>query len=286
MSIRLTVDSTCDLDLKALEDNNVGVAFLKAIDNSTGKEYLDRELSNSKLFGLLKLGHKFTTSCPSVGDYEKLFSESLETYDHVVHLNMSGKMSASHSTALLAAQEFEPERISIFDSKQIAMGFSSIVLNVVDYLKASPVLKDVVDYTKSCINKCELLITPNSIKYVTRTGRLDATKVKLAAAVMETFNLRIQLKMLDGILQPVGKTRGTSVSNAIKYFGDALKDLSNIDLGRIVLGYTDEEEELDELIESVPNIKKFKVIDKIKGCTVIAAHSGPSTYAIAYEKKT
>jgi len=285
MGIKLTVDSTCDVDIDRLKDNNVGIAYLKAIDNQTGKEYTDRGISNEELTRLLESGHRFTTSCPSLTDYETIFTEALKTHDHVIHLNMSGKTSKSHETAVMASKEVDTDRISVFDTKQFTTGFGGIVLAVIDYLKETQDTKEALRFTEEYINRYEFLGAPNTVKYITKTGRLDATKIAIAAVALDTFNLKVQVKMIDGLLTPISRIRGTSVKSAIDNFGKHLEDLSDIDTGRIVLGYTDNVEDVDTIIEGIPNIKKFQKVEKIQARTVILAHIGPKTFACSYAKK-
>jgi len=285
MNIKLTVDSTCDIDIDRLKENNVGIAYLKAIDNQTGKEYTDRGISNEELTGLLVSGHRFTTSCPSMADYEKLFTEGLKTHDYVIHLNMSGKTSKSYETAVMTSREVNPDKISVFDTKQFTTGFGGIVLAVIDCLKETKDIKEALHMTEDYINRYEFLGAPNTIKYITKTGRIDATKIAIASAALDTFNLKVQVKMIDGVLTPINRIRGTSIKSAIDNFGSHLQDISNIDTDRIVLGYTDNVEDVDTIIDGIPNIKMFRTIEKIQARTVILAHIGPKTFACSYAKK-
>ena len=285
MGIKLTVDSTCDIEIDRLEENNVGIAYLKAIDNKTGIEYKDRGISNEELSGLLESGHRFTTSCPSLTDYETLFTDILKTHDHIIHLNMSGKTSKSHETAVMASREVNADRISVFDTKQFTTGFGGIVLAVIDFLKETQDIKEMLHLTEDYINRYEFLGAPNTIKYITKTGRIDATKIAIAAAALDTFNIKVQVKMIDGVLTPISRIKGTSVKSAIDNFGRHLEDLSKIDTGRIVLGYTDNAEDVDTIIEGIPNIQKFQVVEKIRARTVILAHIGPKTFACSFAVK-
>ena len=179
MGIKLTVDSTCDIEIDRLKENDVGIAYLKAIDNQTGKEYTDRGISNEELSALLESGHRFTTSCPSPADYETLFTEGLKTHDHIIHLNMSSKKSKSYETAVMASKEVDADRISVFDTKQFTTGFGGIVLEVIEYLKSTQDIKEALNLTEDYINRYEFLGAPNTIKYITKTGRLDATKIAM-----------------------------------------------------------------------------------------------------------
>ena len=271
--IRITTDSTCDIDLKTLKERNIGIAHLKTFDNKTNEE-----VSKEELFSLLQQGHKITTSAPNLIDYEDLFTETLENYDDVIHLNMSGKMSASYKNALLAKEELNTDRITVIDTNNLTMALALIVLYSSDITEETNNKKEALELIKDYIKRVEMLVVPETVKYATGGGRL-------AAPAFNLMNLKAQLKMVKGLPKLVGKSRGTYLEVATKYFSKTLNDLFDIDIDRAVFGYSSNKEDIDIMMGNIPNIQEFLHINTFEAGPVISSHVGPNTLALSYARK-
>jgi len=271
--IRITTDSTCDIDLKTLKERNIGIAHLKTFDNKTNEE-----VSKEELFSLLQQGHKITTSAPNLIDYEDLFTETLENYDDVIHLNMSGKMSASYKNALLAKEELNTDRITVIDTNNLTMALALIVLYSSDITEETNNKKEALHLIKDYINRVEMLVVPETIKYAIGGGRF-------AAPALDFINMKAQLKMMAGKPKLNGRGRGAYLEVATKYFAKNLKDLSNMDIDRAVFGYSSNKEDIDIMMGNIPNIQEFLHINTFEAGPVISSHVGPNTLALSYARK-
>jgi len=273
MKVRITTDSTCDIDLKTLAEKDIGIAHLKIFDNQT-----NMDVSKEELFKLLEQGHKITTSAPNPFNYEELFDESLKYNDHVFHLSMSDKMSASYYNAVLASQEFSPSEITVIDTKQLTMSLALIVLYSRDILEKTNNKEEALYLIKNYISRVEMLVVPETIKYAVGGGRF-------VSPLVDFINMKAKLKMLDGKPKLGGRGRGTSLEVATEYFTKTLENLSNIDIERAVFGYASNKEDIDSLIGNIPNIQEFLHINTFEAGPVISSHVGPNTLALSYARK-
>jgi len=274
MKIRITTDSTCDIDLKTLKEKDIGIAHLKTIDNQTGKE-----VTKNELFPLLEIGHKITTSAPNPSDFADLFEESLEYNDHVVHLNMSSKMSASHANALIAVNQLlETDKVTAIDTNHLTMSLALITLYSRDILEKTNDLKELLYLIKDYISRVEMLVVPETIKYAIAGGRFVAPLVNL-------IKMKAQLKMVDGKPKLNGRSKGPSFEVAKKYFAKHLKNLSSIDIQRAVFGYTSNIEDINKIMENIPNLQEFLQINTFEAGPVISSHVGPNTFALSYARR-
>ena len=104
MKIRITSDSTCDLN-NLVEERGIGILPLQVTLDD--KSYYDGvNITPTDIFKFVKeTGILPKTSAPSIGDYEDFFKAELESgYDCLIHFNISAKSSGSHNMAKQAAE--------------------------------------------------------------------------------------------------------------------------------------------------------------------------------------
>ena len=120
MAIRITSDSTCDLN-DLVEKRNIGILPLQVnLDSKAYRAGVD--ITPQDIFDFVaetKILPK--TSAPSIGEYEEFFAKELEGYDELIHFNISSKSSGSHNFAKQAAESFNG-KVRVIDSKALSKG--------------------------------------------------------------------------------------------------------------------------------------------------------------------
>ena len=294
--VKITADSCVDLDTQKLEDNNISVAFLSTIDNTTNKIYKDGELSNEELFSLFEQGHKITTSCPSYFEYTELFKKYLKEYEKIVHYNISSELSGSYELAKAASEEIDPKRIEVIDTKQPSLGIAINVLNAVQYLKEMSNFNKFIETTKSEVSRTELTVILDTAKYVflggrlqkilgpSIGGRLDKT-AEYGTNIAEKFNIRYFVDIEEGKIVMKKIAKGNTLKLATHHFKAILDDIKNIDLKRIMFGTTGDINNLDKIVKAIPITDQMDNIDYAEIGPTVATHGGPKALALSYIKK-
>ena len=143
MAIRITSDSTCDLN-ELVKTRNIGILPLQVnLDAKSYREGVD--ITPQDIFDFVaetKILPK--TSAPSVGEYEEFFAQQLEGYDELIHFNISSKSSGSHNFALLASESFNG-KVKVIDSKALSTGQGLLVLEACDMRDAGKTSAEIVD---------------------------------------------------------------------------------------------------------------------------------------------
>ncbi|MDE6677018.1 MAG: DegV family protein, partial [Clostridia bacterium] len=120
MKIKITSDSTCDLEEEQIEQNGIGIFRLSVILGE--KSYKDGEISPEDIFEFVKnSGTLPKTAAGSQSEYSAFFAENLQGFDSLIHYNISAQASSSHSAACKAAEEFGG-KVFVIDSKALSTG--------------------------------------------------------------------------------------------------------------------------------------------------------------------
>lgn len=176
MSIAIVCDSASDIPNKYLKDLgleeipiniNFGDKVLKENVDITGDEYYKKIMSSDVLP---------TTSQPSPGDFEKVYSSLLKKYDEILSIHISSKVSGTYNSAIQAADKVGKGKVTVIDSKTVSMGAGLVIISVAQYLKTNKNAKisDLTKLTNDLCAKSKILVACETIDYLKRGGRISA----------------------------------------------------------------------------------------------------------------
>ena len=176
MSIAIVCDSASDIPsnfIKSLDLNEVPIninfgdkVFKENID-ITGDEFY-KKLTDTKDLP--------TTSQPSSGDFEKVYSSLLKKHSEILSIHISAKVSGTYNSAIQAAEKVGKSKITVVDSKNVSMGTGLVILAVAQSLKTKPSSKmaDLVKLTNDLSAKSKILVACETIDFLKRGGRISA----------------------------------------------------------------------------------------------------------------
>ena len=281
--VKITTDSSADLNKEVLKANNIDIAYLITMDNQLMKQYKDGYLSNEELFHLMENNHKITTSQPPIDEYQQLFEKALKDYEHVVHFNMSSQMSGSYQSAMTAKNMIDSDRLTLIDTQQVSVGVGLIVLNAIDHLNNTSDFDEFLRNVSKDVSNTEMKVVLNTLKYAALGGRVP----KGVARGVENFNLRPILEMKDG--NPVKKIpkRGTVEKISFREFNKVLRNNDAIELNRISFATSNHLDDLNPILSNIGSeyLDKIENIEKFQAGSVISTHVGKDAFALAYTRK-
>ena len=119
MSVKIIVDSTADLTAQAAARVKIVPLAIRFGD----REFIDGVTIDSRKFYemLVESDELPTTSQANPAAFADAFAEAVEQGHDVVCITCSGKLSGTHQSAVIAAEDF-PGRVFVVDSKTIALG--------------------------------------------------------------------------------------------------------------------------------------------------------------------
>ena len=202
MRIKITSDSTCDLDAALLEKYDISLARLIVMKDGEG--YIDGESINpADIFAHVAAGGDLcSTAALGVGDYQDLFSRYASDYDAVVHINISSELSSSYQNACIAAAEFD--NVRVIDSKNLSSGQGLIVLTACDLSKSCTDLDELCNELVALTERVESSFVLDRLDYMVKGGRCSSA----TALGANLLNLKPCIEVRNGKLGVVKKYRG------------------------------------------------------------------------------
>ena len=276
MSVGIVTDSTCDLPAAKLLKLGVAAVPLKVIVGS--ETYRDwRDLDPLQLYEWMTTkGALPQTSPPDVQDFLPVYKRFLNTYEHIVSIHLSSKLSETMLRAQEAAAELGAEhRIHFVDSGAASAPLAEIVIGAAAAASTNGQLADVLDAAERVKSNIYTLITPVSLEWLKHGGQLSRVKGTFG----NLFGLRPVLTLQEGAVATDGTTRQNAI---IETFITRLKKRFGVAPIRMTLGFAGKSR---EEIESIKRAIEQSGLNIISGRVqligpVIGAKLGPGAIAI------
>ena len=172
------------------------------IDGETYETGVD--LDDRLLFEKLEQVKKYpTTSAPSPEAFAKAFKAAiLEGAQSIICIYVSGKVSSSYDSAILASQMFKHD-IVIVDSLNLSMGQGFMVLSAAEAVLNGATRKEVLEHLTNMGKRIHIYAVLPSLKYIALSGRLN----KYSANIADILEIKPILTVQDGRLEVVSRQR-------------------------------------------------------------------------------
>lgn len=277
MSIRITSDSTCDLN-HLIAERDIGIMALQV--NLGADAYRDGvDITPQQIFDFVaETGMLPKTAAPSIGEYEEFFAKELKGYDALIHINISSKSSGSHNFAKTAAEAFGG-KVFVVDSKALSSGQGLLVMKACDMRDEGKSAEEIVAALEEIRNRINTSFVPDNLDYLHKGGRVSGM-IKTVAGV---FKIHPQIVMQDGQLVPGKKYKG-KMSVLIKQYVDDLKEMyPDYDHSRCFVTHSSADAELVEAAKAkVKEVFQFdEIIETVAG-SIITSHCGKGTLGVLF----
>ncbi len=280
MGIRIITDSTSDISKEQQKQLDITIVPLKVIFGD--QEYKEGiEITMEGFYEKLVRAEKLpTTSQPSPDDFLPYFNEAKEAGDSVVVLLISGKLSGTVQSAMIAKDMTDYKDIHIIDSNTTITGLRILVEHAVKMKNEGKSAAEIVSKLDQLKDKTVLLAMVDTLEFLHKGGRLS----KSSAILGSLLKFKPIITLRDGVISVVGKERGTN--KGIVKILETVDEYGQIDTDYPVnLGFTAEDSKCILLKEKL--IEKYQLGDMRMfpvGC-VVGTHVGPGACVLTYIKK-
>ena len=120
--------------------------------------------------------------------YEKAASDGA---DEVLSIHLSGDMSGTHESALLAAKDSSVP-VTVVDSRQVGVATGYAALSAADVLDAGGSVAEAADAARARADLATALFYVDTLEYLRRGGRIGAAAALLGGALAVKPLLRIE----------------------------------------------------------------------------------------------
>lgn len=291
-NIAIMTDSNCGI--MPDEGRDLGIYVLPMpviIDGQTYYEGIDITLD--EFFKKQTEGADITTSQPSPGDVEAMWTELLKTHDEVLFVPMSGGLSNTCQTALMLSGEDEfAGRVFVVNNRRISVTQAQSVLDAKLLAEEGKTASEIKEILEAEALDASIYIAVDTLEYLKKGGRITAA----AAAIGTVLKLKPVLTIQGDKLDSFAKARGLKAAfrimlNAVK--NDISSRFSHFEEDSVLkVGIANtmmEPEKLemfkDEMRKNFPDMELFYLPLTMS----IGTHTGPGALGIGvvrYHKRS
>lgn len=233
------------------------------------------DLTEAEFFSRLRTAARLPkTSQPSVGAFEAAFRRLRDAGDEVVSIHLSARLSGTFGAARMAADAVDPERITVVDSKTVAMAMGFIVLEAARLGQQGAPRAAIAQRVDHLLPRAHVVCTIDTLTYLERGGRIGRAQALLGALL----NVKPLLAVIDGEVVPLGRAR--SRAQAL----DRLVDILQRDgkLSHLAVLHGAAATEAARLRERVLSRYPELTIPLAEIGPVIGTHTGPGVIGFTY----
>lgn len=173
---------------------------------------LGRDLDRAGFYRLLATRPEHpTTSQPSPQQFQEAYAQAFaEGAGHVLCVVVSAKLSGTFNSAALAAQDFPPDRITVWDSRGVSITSGLQAIAAGRLCQEGCALADVLARLATLRDRVAGFLTVENLDALARSGRVSA----LQKGMGNMLNLKPVLAAQQGLVVPVAKARGRQKAKA------------------------------------------------------------------------
>ena len=279
MAIQFIIDSASDI-LPA-EAYSLGLIHLPLKVIFGDEEFSDAvDLTHKQFYEkLVESDVHPKTSQINPDTFEQAFRQVAEAGDTAVVITLSGKLSGTYQSAMIAAADYE-DCIYVVDSETVCVGERILIERGLELRRqglSAAEIKAVLDREKKHIRVLALLDT---LEFLKRGGRISAA-VALAGNIL---SIKPVITIENGEVTLVGKARGSKKGNNL--LRELIQNCGGINFNKpYALAYSGLSSALaQKYVEDSAEIWK-DAADSLTlttvGCT-IGTHAGPGAVAVAF----
>ena len=182
-----------------------------------GKLYFeDVDMNKEQFYHFLENDADLSTSQPSPGDVMDLWDKLLKEYDEIVHIPMSSGLSASCSTAMGLARDYDG-KVQVVDNQRISVTMQQSVMDAKHLAAAGKSAAQIKEILEKEALESSIYLMVDTLKYLKKGGRITPAAALLGSAL----NLKPILQIQGDKLDAYKKVRG--VKAAKKNMLEAMK---------------------------------------------------------------
>ncbi len=272
--IKIICDSMVDVPKEIIEKYGVEVVPLTVIFD--GVEYIDGvDIKNKEFYKMLRDSESIPkTSQVSYVQFKEVFEKYKD--EEVLYIGGSSTASGTYQSAVLAKNDGY-ENVHVFDTQNLSLGSALFVINACEMIEKGYSIEEIIDNLNLLKGTEEVLVSVDTLEYLKIGGRISSTKAMLGSLL----NVKPILCVENGLVAQKSQVRGKKHVYSALIKGIADKYNNELENKTVILGFGDNEEDLETLKNRFIEEYKVKNLYCVNiGCG-ICSHIGPGVLAIS-----
>ena len=272
--VAIVTDSTAYLPGSVVSEHGIRVVPLQVMIGGTAYDE-GVDVTSTTVAEALRSWTPVSTSRPGPYAFLEAYEQAAKDgCDGVVSVHLSGEMSGTYESALLAARD-APVPVRVVDTRSLGMGLGYAVVTAADTAREGAGVDEVAAAAEKRASATSAVFYVDTLEYLRRGGRIGAGAAFLGSALA----VKPLLHLVDGHIEPLEKVRtaGRAIARleevAAGHAGDA-----EVDLAVHHLANPDRAQALaDRLRQRIANLHHLHVSEV---GAVVGAHVGPGMLAV------
>lgn len=205
--------------------------------------------------------------------YEKLHGEGYE----ILCVLISNKLSGTISSAIQAKEMVPGAKVEIVDSLSVAMALGFQVLEVAKLAQTGASLAQCKALAEKAVSHTGVIITPETLEYLHRGGRIGGGAKFLATAL----NIKPILEVKDGRLEAVERvrTRKKVLARIVELAAEQVAGRTPVRLSAV---HANSPEDAQFLLDEAKKVLKPVEALITEVSPAIGTHTGPGTVGLVF----
>lgn len=279
-TIALVMDSTCDIS-EAVQSRFDPVMIPLTISLGD-REYLDRaELPLDEFYRQVReTGILPRSSQPTRVEVARAYRALLEEYESVVSIHLSSRLSGTYQTALAAAEDVDPTRIRVIDSRHVSVGTGAVVEAAGDAIRAGRDLEQVVAAAQAAVTDTRVYGATPSLTFAVKGGRVNSR----SAALLDLFRVRpiILFDGDDGSVHLDGAHFG--FERAVDGLAKRAEAFADGHPVRLTVSHAESPAAGERLLDALRTRFPAEEVSLLQSGAVLATHTGLGAVAVAVRR--
>jgi DegV family protein with EDD domain len=264
----VVTDSTCDLPKEWVQKYDIRIVptYVQFGQESladdgvqlTRQDFYNRLASESILP---------TTSSTPLGQTIETMSRALQEAQYVIAITASSTLSSIHNVFRLAANNTDPDRVTLIDSRSLSMGLGWQIMAIVDMLQTDKMPAEIQKAVLAMQSRVDVWAALDTMEFLRRSGRVSWA----ASRVGGWLQIKPIVYVHDGVVTSAGRTRTSP-----RMF-EALVRLAHesAPLERLAVMHTNRLEDAKRLADALSDIHPPHEQTIVDVTPVIGVHVGP-----------
>ncbi|WP_245633121.1 DegV family protein [Luteipulveratus mongoliensis] len=277
-------DSTAYLPSEITDALRIAVVPLHVV--VAGRSYAEgREIGTAEVADALRAFRPVSTSKPSAGEFLDIYEKAAaDGADEIVSIHISGSMSATVSSAQLAATD-SPVPVTVVDSRSLGMAMGFAAMSAAQVAAAGGTSAQVVEAARTRALSGTTMFYVDTLEHLRRGGRIGKASALLGSAL----SIKPLLQLVDGQIEPLERVRTTSKALArLEERLVAAVEEMEAPLGiDIAVHHLDSEARAKDLQQRLRDrLPTARSVLLVEVGAVVGAHVGPGMLAVAASART
>jgi len=274
--IKIIADTTCGIPVATLKA--AGIEVLPQIITFGNDSYRDdTELDTATFLSKLRKAKELPkTAAPPHSLYTPIYEKILNAGDSALVITPSAEVSGTYRSAMIAAKEFDTDRIQIVDTRTIAGGLGSIVLQAQKWSNEGIGMEELVSKVQSMLKREYAFFIVPTLDYLLKGGRIGGA-AKLVGTLLKIVPI---LTIDDGKVATFEKVR--TLRQAKKRFINLIVEAcKNNPDPHLSISHCDNIKGARELKSAVEKQLRIKDIPIYLVPPAIVVHAGPDLLSMS-----